>query len=70
MVSLLLIDTEINSEHQRPSDQGDELHKPIIKKFNKRKVGSSFKDDIWEADLADMQLISNSNRDSIFITHY
>ena len=25
----------------------DELHKPIIRKFNKRKVYSSFKDNIW-----------------------
>ena len=32
----------------------NELHKPIIKKFNKRKVHSSFKDNIWGVDLADM----------------
>ena len=25
----------------------DELHKPVIKKFNKRKVYSQFKDDVW-----------------------
>ena len=30
----------------------NELHKPIIRKFNKRKVYSSFKDNIWGADLA------------------
>ena len=36
----------------------EELHKPIIRKFKKRKVYSSFKDNIWGADLADMQLIS------------
>ena len=33
----------------------DELHKPIINKFNKRKVYSQFKDNTWGADLADMQ---------------
>ena len=33
----------------------DELHKPIIKKFYKRKVYSQFKDNIWGVDLADMQ---------------
>ena len=33
----------------------DELHKPIIKKFKKRKVYSQFKDNIWGVDLADMQ---------------
>ena len=31
------------------------LHKPIIKKFKKIKVYSSFKDNIWGVDLADMQ---------------
>ena len=36
----------------------DELHKPVIKKFNKRKVYSQFKDNIWGVDLADMQLLS------------
>ena len=36
----------------------NKLHKPIIRKFNKRKVYSSFKDNIWGADLADMQLIT------------
>ena len=36
----------------------EELHKPIIRKFKKRKVHSSFIDNIWGADLADMQIIS------------
>ena len=42
------------------SDQqlADELHKLIIRKFKKRRVYSSFKGNIWGADLADMQLIS------------
>ena len=40
----------------------NELHKPIIRKFNKRKVYSSFKDNIWGADLADMQLLSKFNK--------
>ena len=39
----------------------DELHKPIIRKFEKRKVYSSFRDNIWGADLADMQLLSKFN---------
>ena len=39
----------------------DELHKPIIKKFEKTKVYSSFRDNIWGADLADMQLLSKFN---------
>ena len=39
----------------------DELHKPIIKKFEKRKVYSQFKDNIWGVDLADMQSLSRKN---------
>ena len=37
-----------------------ELHKAIIRNFKKRAVHSSFKDSIWGADLADMDLISLS----------
>ena len=33
----------------------NELQKPIIWKFKKRKVYSSFKNNIWGVDLADMQ---------------
>ena len=36
----------------------NELQKPIIRKFKRKKVYSGFKDNIWGADLADMQLIS------------
>ena len=39
----------------------DELHKPVIKKFNKRKVYLQFKDNIWGVDLADMQSLSKKN---------
>ena len=41
----------------------NELHKPIIRKSRKRKMySSSFKDNIWDVDLADMQLISKYNK--------
>ena len=36
----------------------DELHKSIIKKFKRRKVYSSFKDNIWACGFAGMTLIS------------
>ena len=39
----------------------EELHKLIIRNFKRRKVYSSFKDNIWGVDLADMQLISKYN---------
>ena len=44
-----------------------ELHKLIIKKFEKRKVYLSFKDSIWHADLANMQLISKFNKETRFL---
>ena len=33
----------------------NELHKPIIKAFKKGKAYSSFRDNIWGIDLADMK---------------
>ena len=40
----------------------DELHKPVIKKFNKRKLYLQFKNNIWGVDLADMQSLSRKNK--------
>ena len=45
----------------------NELHKPIIRKFQKRKVYSIFKDNIWGVDLADMQLLSKCNKGIRFL---
>ena len=45
----------------------NELHKPVIKKFNKRKVYSQFKDNIWGVDLADMQSLSKKNMKVLII---
>ena len=45
----------------------NEFHKPIIRKFKKIKVYSGFKDNIWSADLADMQLISKFNKGFRFL---
>ena len=40
----------------------DELHKPIIKKFDKRKVYLQLKDNIWGVDLVGMQSLSRKNK--------
>ena len=40
----------------------NELHKPIIKKSKKRKVYSSFRDNIWGLDLADMISLGKYNK--------
>ena len=45
----------------------EELHKPIIRKFEKRTVYSGFKDNIQGADLADMQLTSKLNKGFRFL---
>ena len=58
-----LKDTAKPSSLERSSSVlADELHKPVIKKFNKRKVYSQFKDNIWRVDLADMQSLSRKNK--------
>ena len=51
-----------NTTKSSSSILADELHKPIINKFNKRKVYSQFKDNIWGVDLADMQSLSRKNK--------
>ena len=57
----------VNIEVKHNEQLAEELHKPIIRKFKKRKVYSVFKDNIWGADLADMQLISKFNKGFRFL---
>ena len=52
----------INTIKSSSSILADELHKPAIRKFKKRKVYSQFKDNIWGVDLADMQSLSRKNK--------
>ena len=40
----------------------NELHRQINRKFRRRKVYSSFRDNIWGVDLADMQSLSKYNK--------
>ena len=51
-----------NTTKPSSSILADELHKPIIGKFNKRKVYWQFKDNIWGVDLADMQSLGRKNK--------
>ena len=53
------VNTKLAPQNQQLAE---ELHKPIIRKFEKRKVYSTFKGNIWGADLADMQLLSKYNK--------
>ena len=54
----------MNLQANSPNDEilAEELHKPIIKNFKRRKVYSNFKDNILGVDLADMQLISKYSK--------
>ena len=52
----------INTIKSSSSILADELHKPIIKKFEKRKVYSQLKDNIWGVDLAEKKSLSRKNK--------
>ena len=45
----------------------NELHKPIIRQFKKRKVYSSFRDNIGGVDFADMQPLSKYNKGNKYL---
>ena len=45
----------------------NELHKRIIKEFKKKKVYSSFRDNIWGVDLAHMQSLSKYNKGNKYV---
>ena len=45
----------------------EEIDKPIIRKFDKRTLHSYFIDNIWDAEFADMQLISKFSKGFRFL---
>ena len=53
-----LIKSKIMSNQQL----AEELRKPVTRKIGKRKAYSPFKDNIFAADLADMQIVSQFNK--------
>ena len=48
--------SSIKNENIPTKELAEELHKPIIRKLNKRKVHSHFTDNIWGEYLADMKI--------------
>ena len=52
----------VKNENMTNQELAEELHKPIIKKFEKCKVYSSSIGNIWGADLADKHIISEFNK--------
>ena len=49
----------IKNENVAHKELTEELHKPIIREIDKRKLYSAFIGNVWGEDLADMQFISN-----------
>ena len=58
------VNTKLTPQNQQLAE---EVHKLIIKEFEKRKVHAAFKDNIWGSDLADMQLLSRYNKGIRFV---
>ena len=54
--------SSIKNENISNKELTEELHKPIIRNFNKRKLHSPFIGSIWGGDLADIQLINKQKR--------
>ena len=59
--------SSINNENMLGQQLAEEIHKPIIRKFKKRRLTSPFIENIWGVDLADMQLISKFNKGFRFL---
>ena len=58
------VDGAVKNEIIQNKELVEELHKAIVTNcLEKRKVNSSFIDNIWGADLADMQLLSKFNKE-------
>ena len=47
----------------------EELHKPVIKKFKRRKVYTRFKDNIWAADLSEVESLSSKNKNVKYLLY-
>ena len=59
-------ESSVNAE---PNYQlANELHKQIIRKYNKRKVCSSFRDNIWGVELTDIESLSKYNKEIKYLS--
>ena len=56
-----LLDKKIGSGISVNEQLAEELHKPVIKKFKRRKVYARFKDIIWAADLVEVESLFSKN---------
>ena len=63
------IGSGIQNENISNNQLAEELHKPTIRKFDKRNIHLPFIDNIWCSDLTDMQLISKFNKGFRFLLY-
>ena len=57
----MVFDNKTESEVSVDKKLAQELHKPVIKKFKRRKLYASFEDNIWATDLVEMGSLSFKN---------
>ena len=56
------LDKKTGSEISVNEQLAEKIHKPVIKKFKRRKLYARFKGNIWAADLAEMDSLSSKNK--------
>ena len=61
------VNTKLAIQNQQLAEELHKFHKPIIREFEKRKVHAAFKDNVWGADLADMELLNKYNKGIRFL---
>ena len=57
-----VFDKKTRSEINVNEQLAEKLHKPVSKKFKRRKVYAKLKYNIWAADLAEMGSLSSKNK--------
>ena len=60
--SMIFLDKKAGSGVSISEQLAKKLHKPVIKKFQRRKVYSRFKGNIWVAGLVEMESLSSKNK--------
>ena len=61
------VNTKLAIQNQQLAEELHKFHKPIIREFEKRKVHAAFKDNVWGADLAGMELLNKYNKGIRFL---
>ena len=61
------LDHPIKKNSKFTNELAEELHKPVCKKFDRRRVNVNGIDEIWVADLIDMQAFSKQNKGIKFL---